>query len=459
MKAYYLLQRISLASIIAGFLFSGCKQSAPKATYLGVKVDEIATELEHLLQTWYPRIIDTIHGGYWTNFEYDWSLSENQDKMLVTQARGLWTASRAAAVFPDNPLFRKAADHGYQFLTGCMWDAEHGGFYQYYYSDSSQTVDPSFKLTYGNAFALFALAEYAKVNKDPDVLEWVKKAFQWLEHFAHDQVNKGYFNIILEENLAEYGISEPDAIQRADWGDPAWKDQNTSIHLMEAFTTTYQVMADEPVRVRLTEMLELIRDSMVNRDGYLHLFFTENWKPLSNRDSSRTYILKNSRFDNISFGHDIETAYLLVDASQTLYGSPDPTTVKTAKKLIDHTLQYGFDKDFYGLYDMGYIFTPGQKTEIIDSTKTWWAQAEAWHALALFAGMFPEEAKYQDAFRKMWTFIQRELIDHQYGGWYNKGLDISPGIKKSCKAHRWKSCYHDGRALFQVLSYAKEQKN
>jgi mannobiose 2-epimerase len=78
--------------------------------------------LDSLLQTWYPRIIDTVHGGYWTNFEYDWTRSEDQDKMLVTQARGLWAASRAASVFPDREVYRKAADHGYRFLTGHMWD-------------------------------------------------------------------------------------------------------------------------------------------------------------------------------------------------------------------------------------------------------------------------------------------------------------------------------------------------
>jgi mannobiose 2-epimerase len=459
MKNLAWLIRISIFIFITGYLFPGCKSPRNSSVYLGVKVSEIETELTHLLQTWYPCIIDTIHGGYWTNFEYDWTLSKKQDKMLVTQARGLWTASRAAAVFPDNPVYRKAADHGYQFLTGCMWDAEHGGFFQYYYSDSSQTVDPTYKLTYGNAFALFALSEYAKINKDPAVLEWIRKTFDWLEKFAHDPVYGGYFNITLPENLAESGLSAQDAIKRAGWGNPDWKDQNTSIHLMEAFTAAYQVLPEEPVRTRLAEMLELIRDTMVNQAGYLNLYFTKNWKPVSNSDSSRDYILKNPYMDHISFGHDIETAYLLVDASQTLYGSPDSATLSTAKKLIDHTLIHGFDQDYYGLYDKGYIFAPQEKVEIIDSTKTWWAQAEAWHALALFATLYPKETVYQEAFPKMWLYINNEVIDHQYGGWYNNGLDKSPENKTFRKAHQWKSCYHDGRALFQVLSYAKKKVN
>jgi mannobiose 2-epimerase len=124
--------------------------------------------------------------------------------------------------------------------------------------------------------------------------------------------------------------------------------------------------------------------------------------------------------------------------------------------MIDHTLRYGFDKDFYGLFDKGYQFAPGGDIEIIDSTKVWWAQAEAWHALALFAGIYPEEINYQQAFAKMWTYIQREMIDHQYGGWYNNGLDKNPDNKGFRKAHQWKSCYHDGRALLQVHTYASK---
>src|SRR5512143_3041535 len=101
------MNRKYLSSVIAGMiavvlLIAGCKPSQNKATYLGVPVSQIETELNSLLNTYYPRIVDTIHGGYWTNFENDWSLSKDQEKMLVTQARGLWTASKAAELYPEN---------------------------------------------------------------------------------------------------------------------------------------------------------------------------------------------------------------------------------------------------------------------------------------------------------------------------------------------------------------------
>ncbi len=437
-------------------LIAGCKPSQNKATYHGVPVSQIETELNSLLNNYYPRIVDTIHGGYWTNFENDWSRSKDQEKMLVTQARGLWTASRAAELFPENKVFRQAADHGYQFLTRQMWDTVNGGFYQYYFTDSVQKTDASFKLTYGNAFALYGLAQYAKINKDTAVLMWVRKSFNWLESEVHDPLYKGYFNISIPKATPDESASSMDDERRSGWGNPKLKDQNTSIHLMEALTAAYQVLPEELIKTRLEEMLTLIRDTMTDKEGYLHLFFSAQWEPLSIRDSSRNYITMKPELDHISFGHNIETAYLLTDASQTLYGSIDSLTLSVSKNLMDHTIRYGFDKDYYGLFDKGYKFPPDNKVEIIDSSKVWWAQAEAWHSLALFSDLYPDNRIYPDAFAKMWNYIQKELIDHTHGGWYNSGLDADPNTIKERKAHAWKGCYHDGRALMEVMILAKK---
>ena len=436
--------------------FTGCKSAPDKNTYLDVEKSQIETQLNNLLENYYPRIIDTVNGGYWTNFENDWTLSPDQEKMLVTQARGLWTAARAAEIFPDNPTYHLAADQGYEFLTRHMWDTLNGGFYQTYFPNAVQKVDASYKLAYGNAFALFALAQYAKINPDPQALEWVKKAFNWLETALHDSVDLGYFSVSLP-NLALMAGKTPEEIQYISQGDVFRKDQNTSIHLMEALTTTYQVLPEEKVKARLTEMISLVRDSMTTPDGYLKLFFDRKWQPVSNTGSPREEILKNIQIDHISFGHNIETAYLLVDASKSLYGEPDSLTLQVSKKLIDHTLAWGFDRDFYGLFDKGYAFVP-DSVEVIDSVKVWWAQAEAWHACALFAGLYPDEPVYREAFADMWDYINKELIDSQHGGWYNSGLDKSPATIRERKAHAWKGCYHDGRALMQVWLYSREKE-
>ena len=419
-------------------------------TYLGISVQDIEKEVHILLDAWYPILIDTVNGGYWTNLSYNWQIMDRQDKMLVTQARGLWTASRAAGMFPQNPVYRKAADHGFKFLTQQMWDEKNRGFYQYYFINTQSGDTSQVKTTYANAFVLYAFSEYAKINNSHEVLEWMKTIFYWLEEAAHDSKLKGYYNTVLPKGADSKK-------QNYLMGDPSLKDQNTSIHLMEAFTAAYEIWSDELLKERLREILELVRDTMVNEKGSLDLFFSQDWKPVDHSNESRDFILESIYTDHVSFGHDIETAYLLLDASKALYGRADSLTIKVAKKLIDHSLDKGFDKDYYGIFDKGYYFKNKEDIEIIDSHKVWWAQGEAWHSLALINQYFPGEKRYSEAFVKMWKYINEQIIDQEHHGWYNSGLDSDPGNVKDPKAHQWKSCYHDGRALMMVYQYAKKK--
>ena len=59
--------------------------------------DEMETSLRgNLLETWYPKAIDLDSGGYFSNFTYDFQLKDDsQEKMIVTQARHLWSNSKA----------------------------------------------------------------------------------------------------------------------------------------------------------------------------------------------------------------------------------------------------------------------------------------------------------------------------------------------------------------------------
>ena len=448
------MKKLAFAAALLAIGLWSCRtaEPSPPQEYLGVPIADIESELYQLMHLWYPRIVDSINGGYWTNFEADWTRSEKQTKMLVTQARGLWTAARAARHYPDEPMFRAAADAGYQFLTTHMWDSLYGGFHQYYPPQEPPAGTPGFKMTYGNAFGLFALAEYARINPEPEVLGWVRKSFNWLEEKAHDPGLLGYYNLIFDTPL---DAAQQESARQIGWGDPTWKDQNSSIHIMEALSTTYLVLPEPLVKQRLEEMLVLVRDTMTHPDGYLRLYFTKEWKPISHRDSSREYILENLSIDHQSFGHDIETAYLLIEAAEHLYGEVDPVTLETAKKLTGHSLAYGFDKDYYGLFDRGYRFLPDLEMEIVNNHKVWWAQAEAWHTLALMTKYFPDEPVYPQAFRQMWKYLNEQMIDREHGGWYNSGLDTEPENKPRPKAHQWKGAYHNGRALFQVVDYAR----
>ena len=416
----------------------------------------LETAWTELLATWYPQAMDTTYGGYLANFEYDWRPSPEQNKMIVTQARHLWTTTKAAELYPDQPLYDRAARQGFEFLRDHFWDARHGGFYWMVDRAGKPLVgNPADRLmsTYGNAFGIYALAAYAHYRGDDESREMAQRAFRWLDEHAHDHTHGGYFAALSEagqpvdaEWVSKQGLP-PQAL---------YKDQNTSIHLLEAFSELYQVWPDTLVRRRLQEMLTLVRDRMVSDQGYLRLYFQPDWTPISYRDSSQTVREAHYALDHVSFGHDIETAFLLLEASEVLYGEADEATRRVAKKLVDHTLAYGFDPQRSGIYDQGY-YLPGTNTvTIVNDHKAWWSQAEGLNTLRMYARFFPDDPRYAEAFDKLWHYTQTYVIDATYGGWYANGIDTDPSARRAPKGQAWKGNYHNGRSLMRLLAGEKQ---
>ncbi|EKF55046.1 N-acylglucosamine 2-epimerase [Galbibacter marinus] len=413
---------------------------------------QILKEMKHqaawgLTDKWYPVVLDTEDGGYFTTITYDFKVGDNQDKMIVTQSRHLWVTSQAAMHYNES-RYLNYAEHGFDFLKTKMWDANHGGFYDLVDKKGIpiETEKPK-KTAYGNAFAIYGLAAYYKASGNKQALELAKKTFYWLEEHSHDKLYKGYYQSL---ELDGTPIKRDETF--ASTSEVGYKDQNSSIHLLEAFTELYPIWPDKLLKQRLEELLILIRDTIVNEDHYMNLFFTENWNPVSFKDTSRESIKTHYYLDHVSFGHDVETAYLMLEASDVLGREDHKITLKVAKQMVDHSLENGWDTVLGGLFDGGYYFSGEEKLEIVNSDKNWWSQAEALNSLLLMQAHFPSDKhNYQQRFEELWTYVDNYLLDHTHGGWYEWGLDQRPENLKGDKGHIWKATYHHYRALLNCI--------
>jgi len=405
---------------------------------------------ENILDIWYPLFIDTVNGGYFSNATYDWKLMDKQPKMLVTQSRHLWTSSQAALFYHDS-TFSKYARHGFEFLTQKMWDETYGGFFNIRSKTGGYTDEMyrNQKMAYGNSFAIYGLTSYYNLTKDSMALDFAKRTFLWLEKHSHDQVYGGYIDQMNQDGtwLSKVKSNSDKQSQQS----AAWKDFNSSIHLMEAFTELYKVWPDPLMKTRLQEMFTLVRDTFTCDKGYLRLYFDESWTTISNRDSSEQFIRKNSAYDHISFGHDVETAFLLLEASYALGVENDTKTLQVAKKLVDHALNNGFNRECGGFYNEGYYFTGKDSITILSKNAEWWVQSEGLNALLMMSKIFPDETRYKESFLKVWNYIDNYLIDKEHGEWYINGLNYNAGVVKAPKASVWKCNYHNGRALMNCI--------
>lgn len=443
--------RICAPAIRAGgaatlVLALGLLVAAPGAAQITDRelADEVERTLrEDVLRPWYPRVLDRRYGGYVSDLSADWELFGAQEKMIVTQARHVWTLSRAAD-YTGRERYARWAGSGVRFLDARFWDRTYGGFYWRVDRSGDPVGDRSgggpIKRAYGEAFALYGLAAYFEVTGDSSALDLAKRGFRWLENHSHDPRYGGYFQFLRRD-----GRPYVNGYQ----GTPP-KDQNSSIHLLEAFTELYRVWPDPLLRARLREMLVLVRDTMVADRGHLRLFFRRNWEPISYRDSARSVREAHHHLDHVSFGHDIETGYLLLEAGASL-GGPSPRTKEVARRLIAHSVRRGWDPDSGGLFDAGYYEPPADTIRIVDHGKAWWAQVEALNSLLLATGLIPEEReRYAGLFRRQWRYLDEFLIDRERGGFYAAGLDTEPEAREGARSSVWKGSYHTARALMNV---------
>jgi cellobiose epimerase len=414
-----------------------------------------------ILRRWYPLVIDKECGGYFTNVNYDWTLPPEQEKMIVTQARHVWTLSKLASFLGLKDKYERMATHGYYFLKEHMWDAEYGGFYQIRnriggMSDARMWRDE--KRAYGCAFAIYGLAALARQSGSAEVLDFAKEGFRWVEEHSFDPKAGGYFEFLTREGKA-FDRNSSYKTKASDANELGFKDQNSSIHLLEAYTELYHAWRSPELRKQLEGLLLLIRDTMVSKEGYLRLFFHPDWTPVSFRDAAETERKENFGLDHVSFGHDYETAFLMLEASQALGIENDARTLAAAKRMLDHALRYGFDDSVGGFFDGGYYFKGETSCKIVQSTKNWWAQAEGLNALLLFSKIFPEEKKYEEYFHKQWKYVKSYIIDAENGDWFEGGIDKEPHFKTGPKSHIWKCTYHTGRALMNCIDILEEGKS
>lgn len=171
-------------------------------------------------------------------------------------------------------------------------------------------------------------------------------------------------------------------------------------------------------------MLDKILDPKTN---HLALFMSADWKVEG---------------DGISYGHDIEAAWLLVEAAEVL-GDADliKRTRALAVNIADVTIAEGMDKD-------GAILNEASASKgLTNSGKDWWAQAEAVVGF-INAYEITGDAKYLTAANQTWGFIKTHIVNHQTGEWH-WGTDRAGKVIVQPTLSIWKCPYHNSRAMME----------
>jgi cellobiose epimerase len=386
------------------------------------------------INVWFPRSVDREHGGFHTHFTRDWQWAPGDGKASVMQGRMTWLASQVVLRDPKlKAEFLPIVQQGVSYLENVMWDKRDGGFF--WGLDDDGHITPKFtdgKHLYGISFCIFGLSAAYQATDDAGALDLAKKTFLWTDQHAHDSAHGGYYEWLTRDGTP----IKPDVLSGrvaiGPIGPVGYKSMNTHIHLLEAFTELYRVWPDPTLRARLEELLAIVRDKICVEPGAMNLYFTNAWQAIPGRDS---------------FGHDVETAYLMLESDELLHHKASEKTERMAKMLVDHALAYGWDEKNGGFFQEGSTYGKPDST-----LKEWWVEAEGLNALLMMHERYGKQNPvYFQRFVEQWNFIKNHTIDAEYYGLYNLTEADGTPITQD-KGSIWKGGYHDGRAFWNVTA-------
>lgn len=364
------------------------------------------------------RPADTFHGTLSNALEVD----PAAERGALLASRILWTYARAFRQYGD-AAYLAMAELAHDDLMARYHDAQHDGFY--WSIDAGGRVLRDRKQVYGQAFAIYALSEYHAATGARGPLDRAIAVYRRLEAHARERRFGGYREAFARDwsPIADMRLSD------VDQNDP--KSQNTMLHVMEAYTRLLNVWPDAGLRAALRDLVEVMLTRILDpRTAHLGLFFTDDWQPTSRK---------------ISYGHDIEAAWLLTRATAALGDAALTARVRaTAVRIADVTLAEGTDTD-------GAIFNLGDPTGIIDDTREWWPQAEAVVGF-IDAWQLSDDPKYLAAAAHTWDFIERNLIDRKNGEWFRGVTKSGEVIASFEKVGFWKCPYHNGRMGLELAA-------
>lgn len=384
---------------------------------------------KNIVKFYLPNCVDATNGGYLETLR-DGKFARTGEKFLTMQGRQLWFFSTLAHEGIEKKAALAAAKSGFAFLEKHMHDSQHGGYYSKV-DDTGKPIDTR-KHVYLNAFALYGLVAYYRATKDEAALKSAQALFRVLEEKAHDAAHGGYNEFFYEDWRPIKDQKEAGFVGAIDT-----KTYNTHLHVLEALAELYRVWPDPLVARRLEETILINTNTVRHPDYFCNIDgWFPDWRMVDSPQNLRA-----------SYGHDVECAWLTMDAARTLKISP-PMLRGWAEALVGYSLKHGYDREHGGFFYTGPLGKPAE-----DTRKEWWVEAEA---LVSMLEMYKLTLKreYYDVFSQTLDFIEKHQVAPEGNWWATRKADGSPLSNQ--RNSPWQGAYHNGRSMILCEKLLKE---
>lgn len=376
------------------------------------------THLEQIIIPFWKNLRDETFGGYYGYMGQDLAVDKEAEKGCILHSRILWFFSEAAMVLGREDL-RQEADHAYHFVHDICMDRKNGGIF-WSMTHDGKPLDTT-KHTYNQAFAIYALSSYYRLTGCADALADARALFALIEEKCTDEI--GY----LEAFTADWGPESNEKLSEN--GVMAAKTMNTLLHVFEGYSGLYKAAGDAAVGKAMERILNIYENKIWSEEAQRQLvFFDENY---------------NSIIDLYSYGHDIESSWLIdwgcaLLSDEALYGR----ICEINRKMGEAVFAAAYSHDSLAAEcDRG----------VVDEKRIWWVQAETVVGLT---HLYEKTGKtlYADAAATTFCFIENKLTDHRPGSEWYWCVD-KHGVPDPHKpiVEPWKCPYHNGRMCLELM--------
>ena len=381
--------------------------------------NEIQKELIDAIIPFWEALRDDEYGGFYGYMDYDLKVDKKAVKGCILNSRITWFFANAYTLLKDESLLEEAK-HGFDFMKEHCMDKENGGIFWSMKYDG--TPEDTTKHTYNQAFSIYALSSYYEATHDEEALAMAKELFHIIETRCTDEI--GYkeafdkeFHEIENDKLSENGVI-------------AEKTMNTLLHVFEAYTELYRVAKLPEVKERLEWIMDTFADKVYNPKLHRQeVFFDRNM---------------NTILDLHSYGHDIETAWLMDRGVEVLDEKKyDKKMTPITKDLTAEIYKTAFD---------GHSLANECEKGVVNVHRIWWVQAETVIGFLNGWQKDPSRTEYLDAAKSEWQFIKDHVMDkRQRSEWFWEVDQSGKPYEGRPIVEPWKCPYHNGRLCCEVI--------
>lgn len=416
-RFYYCTKRFTGLCLLI-MLFISQQLSAQTHAEMLQMYNEIEENLYHsILPFWEKHTVDP-SGGFYGMVGRDGRQVNGASKGGVLNARILWTFSKAFEMKGDS-LYLSLANRAQSYFLEYFIDKQYGGVYWEIKADGSPLNTD--KQSYACAYGIYGLAEHFRATGNLKSLNMAILLYNTLEEKSRDRIKEGYIESFTRDwkKPAKYGY---------DGKGIASKTMNTHIHVLEAYMNLYSVWHDRKLKQDLIKLIQIFTDKLYRKnDGHLTLYCDDDWNSLEDIDS---------------YGHDIETAWLLTEAADLI---DDDLITKRCHEvtlgLTDAALAEGLTPASAMNYERN-------GTEY-SRNLSWWCQAETIIG-CVNAWQITGNKKYLQTGKKVWEYVREHFVDKTYGEWYRSLSESGVPVYKEPKVSLWNCPYHNSRVGYEL---------